>query len=50
MVGDVAIAATLGNTLNIKPLFTCYEEGKIRAVKKIRGRHKAIWQHKWDVL
>ena len=37
-----AVAATLGNTLNIKPLLRVDEEGKLRVVKKIRGRHKAI--------
>lgn len=37
-----AVAATLGNTLNIKPLLRVDEEGKLRVVKKIRGRHKAM--------
>lgn len=37
-----AVAATLGNTLNIKPLLRVGEEGKLRVVKKIRGRHKAM--------
>lgn len=37
-----AVAATLGKTLNIKPLLRVDEEGKLRVVKKIRGRHKAM--------
>lgn len=37
-----AVAATLGNTLNIKPLLRVDEEGKLQVVKKIRGRHKAM--------
>ena len=37
-----SVAATLGNTLNIKPLLHVDDEGKLRVVKKIRGRHKAI--------
>lgn len=37
-----AVAATLGNTLNIKPLLRVDEEGKLRVVKKILGRHKAM--------
>ena len=37
-----AVAETLGNTLNIKPLLRVDEEGKLRVVKKIRGRHKAM--------
>lgn len=37
-----AVVATLGKTLNIKPLLRVDEEGKLRVVKKIRGRHKAM--------
>ena len=37
-----SVAATLGNTLNIKPLLHVDYDGKLQLVKKIRGKHKAM--------